>query len=283
MEQSVNYTSKESFQRAITTMSKMADIFKRSTGIKASGGGRNQKMVSIMYSYASILGYLYENTYAYGDYSALANQEMQIKYALTSLALSDMENRKEIIKQLANNWSDVLTTAVGVQNENSSEGLQMLNLQQDIDFVTRVVETISGEKCNDPHKGFDSIKEMELLKEKYAKMVDNSSFNPFNITTIPSLQNNPPLPDFFYETFKKDLASLFYNPAVRGMNPKDVFRGYVFNLVESYYNNAGYVPKTTVDAIINDCYKAVQQTNCCPNLGKLDDVYYWVYYSFLNK
>jgi hypothetical protein len=59
--------------------------------------------------------------------------------------------------------------------------------------------------------------------------------------------------------------------------------GYVFNLVESYYNNAGYVPKNSLDQILDQVYKAMQQTGFKSAFSSLDDFKYYNYYGFLNR
>lgn len=279
-------TSKENLQRAIRTMAQMSKLFIDSTNLKAIEGGRNQKMMSIMHSYSGMLGYLYEFTYKYGSYSDLVSKEMGMHFVLVLSVMKDDNHRKQSLKNMAMNWSDVLYSVVILQGDNTPEGNQMLQLQPEIDFVTKVIEAVSGSKCDNPKDCFEELNKNKLNEEKYAKMVEEATFNPLKITNDPALQNNPPLPDFFFETFKKELSDLYNALGFIQIGPKeakDFFRGYVGGLVESYYENAGYVPKTTVDAIIKDCYKAVQQTQCCKTLGTLDEVMYWVYYGFLNR
>jgi len=59
--------------------------------------------------------------------------------------------------------------------------------------------------------------------------------------------------------------------------------GYAFNLVESYYKNAGYVPKTSLDQILEQVFDAMQRTGFKNAFATLDDFKYNCYYGYLNK
>lgn len=62
-----------------------------------------------------------------------------------------------------------------------------------------------------------------------------------------------------------------------------MIKGYAFNLVESYYNNAGYVPKNAIDQILEQVYAALLETNFKDEFKTLDDFKYECYYGFLNN
>ena len=67
---------------------------------------------------------------------------------------------------------------------------------------------------------------------------------------------------------------------LRNMHSIDIiqiFIKYVYSLVVSYYENAGYVPKNTVDAIIEQCHKAVKGTRYGWYIPTLDEMKYKVY------
>lgn len=266
--------SKSELERVIRTIANMSYLFRDSSTLKSTGAGRNQKMMSTLHSYAGMIGYLYQYTYKMGEYSALVDNDMNIHFALVTVAMNDSYNRNRSIKQLAENWSDVLQSVLYLQVDGTTEGNKMKAMQSDIDFVTKVFETLSGSKCRKP---------VNQMTERFSQMVENATFNPFKVTNNPRLQNNPPLPPEFFDVFKREINNLLSNPAARQMGVKEILKGYVFNMVESYYNNAHYVPKTTVDAIIEMCYNAVKQSQYGNTIGSLDDIKYEVYYGFLNK
>lgn len=279
--------SKMEFERAIRTISVMSYLFRDSTTLLSTGKGRNERMMSTLHSYAGMLGYLYQFEYKLGDYSNIVDSTMASHFTLVTVAMSDESHRKKSIKDLAENWSGILQSVLYLQNDGTYEGNKMKDLQSDIDFVTKVMEKLSGGKCRKPINHIAEGVRPETIHpsyDRYSKMVEEASFNPFNITTRPSLQNTPPLPPEFLDVFSKELNNLFSNPMVRQMGLEQVFSGYVFNLVESYYNNAKYVPKSTVDAIIDMCYKAA--SNICDissSIGSLDHIKYKIYYSFLHN
>ena len=122
--------------------------------------------------------------------------------------------------------------------------------------------------------------------DKYAKMVKDATFNPFQITCDPRLQNTQSLPDL-RSTFASELSDLYNKLNSFGGTTNDRLRqmasGYVFNLVESYYNNAGYVPKNSLDQIIDQVFESMQQTGFRNAFSSLDDFKYKCYFAFLNR
>lgn len=135
---------------------------------------------------------------------------------------------------------------------------------------------------------FDRNVDLEYRKvggenDRYATMINQSTFNPFNLTTNPALQNPNKLPNFL-PVFMKELSSMLNNDILRGVqSEQDIVKGYVFNLVESYYKNAGYVPKNTLDEILSDVYTALERIRKESIFPIEDNFKYQMYYCFLNN
>lgn len=119
--------------------------------------------------------------------------------------------------------------------------------------------------------------------DRYATMIDKAAFNPFNLTVEPSLQNNQKLPDMV-AVFQRELSSFLGNEILSQVqSPKEIVKGYIFNLVESYYNNAGYVPKNTLDEILGQCYTALSNIGRQNIFASKDELFYEMYFCFLNN
>jgi tetratricopeptide (TPR) repeat protein len=127
-----------------------------------------------------------------------------------------------------------------------------------------------------------TTKEQDCLHDKYALMVKKSMFNPFKISVEPSMQNANHLPNYV-DVFKRELNDSLSNVTIKqALGEERIITSYIFNLVESYYNNAGYVPKNTIDEIIDQVYTALKQlSNTC--FKDIESLKYKVYFSFLNK
>lgn len=121
--------------------------------------------------------------------------------------------------------------------------------------------------------------------DRFTQMVNNASFNPFKITCNPRLQNTQSVPNLV-SVFTKELNDLYRilngSGEATHKNLVQMASGYVFNLVESYYDNAGYVPKNSLDQIIEQVYNAMQQSGFRNAFPSLDDFKYYNYYGFLN-
>lgn len=130
------------------------------------------------------------------------------------------------------------------------------------------------------YKSDTSIK----LEDRYTQMIKNATFNPFNITCEAHLQAKIELPNNFKELFAKELDDIYVKIRyAQGVNKKDIIKGYAFNLIESYYNNAGYVPKNALDQILEQVYAAVLRTNFKNEFKTIDEFKYECYYGYLNK
>lgn len=271
--------TRENLIKAIKTIALLSDLFKISPYLLAAEDGRNEKKRRTMYSFAGILGYLFEEVYGFGDYSSLVDNAMQQHYFMIKSAISDPVNRTKTITDLANNWSGILQTIIEIQNSNAEDSSCFDDLQSDIDHVTNIMEKISGSKCRKPTIGYAKIKEpkrSQFNEDAFSQMVEEADYNPFGITNDPSKQNFPPLPDL-EETFRADLLRLYQIPDLHSIDIIQIFIKYVYSLVVSYYENAGYVPKNTVDAIIEQCHKAVKGTRYGWYIPTLDEMKYKVY------
>jgi len=101
-----------------------------------------------------------------------------------------------------------------------------------------------------------------LKDDKYSQIIDNATFNPLKITTDPRLNANCTLPDLS-PVFKKELEETFDRLPEDGLAPSEwgnMLCGYLFSLLESYYKNAGYLPKVMMDEIISQVFKALRES-----------------------
>ena len=68
-----------------------------------------------------------------------------------------------------------------------------------------------------------------------------------------------------------------------GMPIEEAISGYVFNMMESYYKNAGFIPKAISDVIIEQIYEAVKQTKYSSYLQNLEQFKYKTYWAFTHR
>lgn len=271
--------TKEKLIRAITTLAYLSDLFKNSSFLLAAGDGRNEKKRVTMYSFAGILGYQFEEVYHFGDYGSLVDMPMQQHYDKIIATLADADDGTMGIADLSNNWSDVLQTILEIQTANKEESKTFIDLQPEIDNITDVIEALSGTKCRKPTIGYVTIpepKRTQFGRDTFTEMVENAVYNPFGITTEPTLQNFPPLPDL-HNTFRAELQDLYRNTDLKELGHIQIFILYVHGLVKSYYKNAGYVPKNTVDAMIEQCHKAIKETLYGWYIPSIDEMKYKIY------
>lgn len=116
--------------------------------------------------------------------------------------------------------------------------------------------------------------------DRCLEMLSNPQINPFNITkadlshTIPNIEH----------VFRRELLESFDNSLlVEALGIKSIIKSYVFNMVESYYNNAGYVPSNIVDEIVKQVYSSISNTPQIKEVGTYEELRYEMYYSFLHK
>lgn len=114
-------------------------------------------------------------------------------------------------------------------------------------------------------------------EDKYSQMIRTTTFNPFRLTCDSSMNANLNFGNMV-DIFKQELTRTLPQAHAYGMPLDQALSGYIFNMIESYYNNAGYVPKAIADAIIEQTYAAVKQTafaNIVDNVKQLKDKTYW--------
>lgn len=97
----------------------------------------------------------------------------------------------------------------------------------------------------------------DALNDRYAELVDNTDFNPFNIVTSLAANQHLNFGDLT-SVFRSEIENICLN--VGGtLNATFFYRivcGYTCNMIESYYKRAGYVPKLIMDRIIDQVYKS---------------------------
>lgn len=227
-----NLFSKTELENLIGTLSKISYLFRDSQLLKSTGGGRNESMMSRVHSYAGILGYYYEEEYKYGKMSSIVDSKIASHYALVSLAMSDPSHRKTTVKDLANNWSDVLQVIFNMQLEPNPEGDKFKAMESDINKVTKAFERLSGGKC----------REMKDPRKVTPRRV---SYNPYQITEDPVRSRGHVIPDI-KEVFAQELFPMLSSS--RG-DSKDIVANYAISMIKSYYDNAGFVPMVIVEQI----------------------------------
>ena len=277
--------TKEKLIRAITTLAYLSDLFKNSSFLLAAGDGRNEKKRVTMYSFAGILGYQFEEIYHFGDYGSLVDMPMQQHYDKIIAILTDSDDDTMGIADLSNNWSDILQTILEIQTSNVEESKSFIDLQPEIDIITDVIEALSGSKCRKPTIGYSKEQKSQMsqfYRDAFSHIVEEAEYNPFGITNDPSLQRFPPLPDM-HDTFRAELLRIYEMRNLHGMGATEIFVSYVYNLVESFYKVAGYVPKNTVDAIIEQCDNSVRGTLFRWHLRSVDELKYRIYQALFTK
>lgn len=124
------------------------------------------------------------------------------------------------------------------------------------------------------------------VKDSYSEMVRNTSFNPFNISLNAEDNENVQMGDMT-SVFKQELNTIFFRVQAE-LDLKffvQILTGYAFNLLESWYNNAGMVPKKAMDEILRQVYEACTETSQSKYLERfsLDDFKYHLYYNLTHK
>lgn len=268
--------SKNELEEAIRILSDISYVFQSSEVLRALGG-RNEIMKSRIFSYTCICGFYYEEEYHYGTFSDLVDSDISAHYRLDKIIMSNEPRKNMVIKELANNWSDVLQVIYNLQLERNETGDILKAIESDIHYVTDIFERFSDQKCRKPQNPFNVMRE-----DKYTRMIKTATFNPFNITCEPHLQNTQQLPNL-RNVFVKELNDLCTKVNIQDINvQKYIISGYVFNLVESYYKNAGYVPMNSLNQILEQVYESILQTGVRNAFSTLDDFKYNCYHDYLN-
>lgn len=235
-----NLVSKQDLEKAISFLSKLSYVFQTSEVLL---GGRNETMKSRTYSYIGILCYIYQFDYKYGSTQDIVDSKIYNHFLLVQAAMQDGNHKKRTIKQLADNWSDVLQVIFNLQLSPNPTSDKIKEMQKEIDFTTAIIEKLSEAKCKKP---------INPLNQTTQKV----SYNPLNITEELSKATGQPLPDLT-EVFAQELLPLIFTAKQRGDNPKDVVANYTISMIKSYYDNAGYVPMVTVSQITGQISRVV--------------------------
>lgn len=231
--------SKSEMEDFIRILSVMSYIFRDSKLI----GGRNETMKNRLHSYAGILGYYYEDIYHYGKMENIVNNEIFLRYVLVRNALLDINNKRNTISELSDNWSGVLQVIFTMQLESNTDGDKFKQLEPEILRVTSAFEKISGKKCKEP-------------KDPRVVIPRQVTFNPFGITEDLVLSRGHSIPDFT-NAFAHDLIPQL-SDNYRNIESKDIVAEYVISLIKSYYDNAGFVPMVVVDQITGQINRVVE-------------------------
>lgn len=245
-----NLFSKSELEQYIKTLAKMGKLFQRSTLLM---GGRNEAMKSKLFSYASILGYYYESEFQYGRMANLVEHEIVVRYALVCNAMRDATHKRQVVAELADNWSDVLQVVYNLQLEPNEEGDQFSSIESEIKSVTAAFEKISKKKCREP-------KDPRVVNPR------NVTYNPFNITEDLEKSQGSMIPDIT-EVFARELIPQLIDNRYSNKAPKDIVAAYAMTMIKSYYDNAGYVPMVIVDQItgqINQVAEMVKPISYAP-------------------
>lgn len=230
---SSNLFSKEELEEFIGILAQISYLFRDS---KLLQGGRNKSMQQKIHSYAGILGYYYEYEYHYGKVAELVEQDMLVGCVLACSSMSNADNRKMIIRDLSDNWSDILQVIfmMKLEPDPNPDGDKLRQMDPEIQKLTLAFEKMSGKKCKEP-------------KDPRKTPPRKVSYNPLNITEDLALSRGHSIPDIthiFAQDLFPQLASLH-----SGEDAREVVAGYTISMIKSYYDNAGFVPMVIVDQI----------------------------------
>ena len=96
------------------------------------------------------------------------------------------------------------------------------------------------------------------LNDMYSQMVETASFNPFRITTDYLANTGLQLGDLV-DVFQKELEERL--TICKELMPEDmVMSVYCFDMLKTYFQHGGYIPKLMMDEIIDQVFEAMQKT-----------------------
>lgn len=119
--------------------------FAQSPSLIASGNGRAQKMSDTMVSYKCILVHFYSDEYKYGSSDEFIPQSSTAysRYVLTSnIVLANPTSRTNCLRELSNNWKDVLKVISALKLEGDS--LTVDKLGNSTEKLTNAFEKLSN-------------------------------------------------------------------------------------------------------------------------------------------
>ena len=241
---SSNLFSKSELESIIGILSKISYMFRDSQLLKSTGGGRNESMMSKTHSYAGILGYYYEEMYNYGKFSNIVDGTIARHYFLVKLAMDDAQHRQNTVNELADNWSDVLQVIYNMQLESNVEGNRFKQMESDIMKVTTAFEKMSGKRCKEPQDP----------RNVTPKRV---TYNPLNITEDLELSRGHIIPDISNVFAQELIPQLLSQQTFKAQ--KDIVADYTIELLESYSQNAGFLPMVIVDMVTGQVNQVVSR------------------------
>lgn len=242
--------SNKELKSIITILSDISYIFLKSDHLV---GGRNEKMKSMLYSYAGIFGYYYEEEYAYGKVSDITDKSIASHYILVKLSMADDAHRKQVVRDLADNWSDVLQVIFNLELDNNEAGNRLKVLESQIQSVTKAIEKLSGNKCKKPSNPL-KVTPKEV------------SYNPFNITEDLKLAEGRAIPDIT-DVFARELIPMLTSNQHSSDESRDIVVNYTLSMIKSYFEHAGFVPMLIVDQItgqVNQVAEMVEHISYAP-------------------
>lgn len=242
--------SKDELKSIIAILSDISYIF---WGSDRLVGGRSEKMKSRLFSYAGIFGYYYEEEYAYGKVSDITDNNIASHYVLVKLSMSDDSHRRNVVRDLADNWSDVLQVIFNLELDDNEAGNRLKKMESNIQTVTKAIEKLSGKNCKKPSNP---------LKVHPKKV----SYNPFNITENLKLSEGRAIP-YITDVFARELVPMLASNQHSSDESRDIVANYVLSMIKSYYDNAGFVPMLIVDQItgqVNQVAEMVQRVSYNP-------------------
>ena len=214
--------------------------------------GRNTTMMSRLYSYTGMMGYLYEYEYKYGSFNSLVDTNIANHFKLVLVAMSNPSHRNKSIAELAGNWSDVLQVIFALSLEDNPDKVNFEKISDEVTIITRTFERLSGNKCKQP----SDPRNVTPRKVTY---------NPLNITEDLQLSQGHVIPDITNVFAQELIPQLTSHNSAKAS--KDIVAEYTIAMIKSYYDNAGFVPMVIVDQItgqINQVTEMVQRISYSP-------------------
>lgn len=235
---SVNYNSNHLFssnelRNILHILTEISYIFRDSESLKKTGGNRNFTMMERLHSYVGMFCVLFEE-YGYGKAEDVLDNTVQKEYPLVLMAMNDTSNRREAIAELSENWSDVLNCIQAVKQQiGASDSKRFIEIESDIEYVTKAMERWSGKHCARPQ---------------------NVLYNPYGITENAGMSRGHSIPDMT-NIFAPELVPQINRAKRLGNSGVEETKKYVIDMIESYHDNAGYVPMCIVDSLCNQIGK----------------------------
>ena len=131
---------KSELENQIRAIDTLKDIFQTSSFMRGLGAGRADKMAGVMASYKCIFVYFYDNVFHYGSAGQFLYAEDQVRYTLTSAALSSVGTRGRILSELPANWQDTLNTINLLEN---AESVRIGAIRHEVDSIERSIRFFS--------------------------------------------------------------------------------------------------------------------------------------------